>query len=184
MDITREEFKKKIKAQRVVGAGPNKISNCYGIYNYFNYYKHTRPKEHKFCLDHRQYSEIVHAMHKLMRDELFNFGEVKLPYNLGSLILFRESVDGPYFENGKLKIPHWIDWDKTLDLWYEDEEAHANRTKVYFELSKRYKVIFRSIYGKYKNQLFYKFNLTREFRQTIAKRAKENTLDNFFVSKK
>jgi hypothetical protein len=36
-------------------------------------------------------------------------------------------------KNGKLKVSAPIDWDKTLKLWYEDEESFNKKTLVKVE---------------------------------------------------
>jgi hypothetical protein len=42
--------------------------------------------------------------------------------------------------DGKVKTNLPIDWDKTLKLWYEDEEAYKQRTLIKMEEKEIYKV--------------------------------------------
>ncbi len=181
--LTRREYKSQVQQKRIVGAGINKIRNSYNIYNYYCNYKKVRPKRdpHWYLL-WWQYSEIIHAMHKLMREELFTTGSVDFPYKLGTLYLVKKTNILPRFKDGKLKVPYMVNWDKTLDLWYDDEEAREKKTIVYLELKNRHAILFRKKGGKYKNQRFYKFKTTRELGHDLFKRMKANTLDNFFLA--
>lgn len=174
---------KEVKIKFCGVRGKNKISKCFGVYNYFLFYNKIRPKEDKYKLTWKEHSDIIHAIHRELKEEVFNSGYIEFPYRIGSLTLFKSKDQKVKFVDGKIKIPngYLIDWDSTHELWENDEEAYANRTLVRFEVKNLYSVGFKAEYGSYKNQLFYKFQLVREFKKEIARRAKNNTLDNFFI---
>lgn len=182
---TLQEFKRNKKV--TVGCKyPKKIKGCYGIYDYYCYYDHLRhvkhPGEKSYNLLWNQHSEIIKAMHKLMREELLDTGTVDLPYGLGSLVMYKKENNAPYFKkDGKLRIPYIVNWDATLELWYNDEEAHANKTRIYYEIKDMYRVFYSKKDSRFKNQSYYKFRLNRAFKTELIKRAKDNKLDNFFV---
>jgi hypothetical protein len=179
--LTLEEFKVYQKNKHG-GRGIGKIRNSYTIYDYFCNYKKTRPKEERYRLTHKQYSDIIHMMNRLLIDELFNSGYVDLPYRLGRLTLYKSEVKLK-FVDGRLKIPYLINWNETHSLWYSDPEAYENKTKIYFENKSKYYITFKSDFGSYKNQTYYKLTTNRELKRRVARGAKENILDNFFTRK-
>ncbi len=177
---TRDEFAKKVRFKRLPGRPKSKINNSYGQYAYYLNWRRVRPEGERFNIKWDNFSKILHSMNQLMIEEMFNSGSVELPYSLGSLVIcsWKREV---CIKDGRLKIPYIVDWEKTLTLWYEDEEAHQNKTKVYFENKNNYIVRWETIPGKYKNQYFYNFKILRRIKQEVAKRATNNTLDNFFI---
>lgn len=177
--LVPREIKKKFSGVR----GKNIISGCYGIYNYWLYYNKIKPKTDKYKITWKEHSDIIHAVHRELKEEIFNTGSFDLPYNIGSLVLIKGADQFVKFKDGEVKIPHTyvIDWDRTHELWYNDEEAYANRTLIRFEVKNMYHIVFNKKHGSFKNQSYYKFRTVRNFKKDVAKRAKNNTLDNFFV---
>lgn len=85
--------------------------------------------------------------------------------------------------NGKVKTNLPIDWDRTLKLWYEDEEAYKERTLVKVEEKEIYKVYYNKQLADYQNMVFYEFKVNRELKRGIKQRIKEGKLDAFKFKK-
>jgi len=58
---------------------------------------------------------------------------VKLPYRMGELLVGQFEGGARFNKEGKLKIGYSIDWDKTIELWHEDEEAARDKILVRHE---------------------------------------------------
>lgn len=174
-----KEDKRKFSGVR----GKNKISKCFGVYNYFLYYNSIRPKQDKYKLTWKEHSDIIHAVHLGLREELFKNGYIEFPYNIGSLVVLRWKDKFVRFKDGEVKLPctYVVDWDKTHKLWFEDKEAYNNRTLIRFEVKNMFNIAFKKKFGSYKNQSYYKFQIVRNLKKEVATKAKNNTLDNFFI---
>jgi hypothetical protein len=163
------------------GRSLGKVRGSYNIYDYFCNYCKTRPKEERYRLDCKEYSDIIHGMNGLLVEELINAGYIDLPYSLGKIFIIGWNVSSKIV-NGKLVHPYIVDWDKTLELWYTDPEAMERRIKVYFEFKKRYKISFGIRWSSYKNQSYYKLTINREIKRLVSRNIRENRLVNYFGS--
>ena len=72
-----------------------------------------------------------------------------------------------------------IDWDRTLKLWYEDEEAYKNKTLIKIEEKEIYKIFYNRNLADYTNKSFYQFNFNRELKKKLKYNIKEGEVDAF-----
>ena len=151
----------------------NVVRDSWGVYDAYKYirkngwYNIGRPvKEHEF------YS-IIRGINKYLATEIVNGNTVRFPYRMGKLEL-RKQERGVYFKNNKLRISYPINWNKTLKLWFEDEEARRDKTLVRMENKEVFKVYYNKYTADYNNQCFYDFSLNRSVKVAL----KENILNN------
>lgn len=119
-----KEFK--IKLIRAEVPRKAKVRNSWGVYDS---YKHIR-KKHWYDIgrplkEHEFYS-IIREMNNLLAKEIVKGNTVVFPYNMGKLELrkFKPEVK---IVDGKLKIGYPINWEETMKLWFNDEEARTNK---------------------------------------------------------
>jgi hypothetical protein len=84
---------------------------------------------------------------------------------------------------GKLVTNLPVDWDATLELWYQDEESYNNRTLVRIENEEVFKVYYNKKDANYNNKSFYEFKPNREIKRSLTKSAREGNLDAFVLKK-
>ena len=176
MDL--EEFKKKTK--KVSGPRKHRVTNSWGVKNYFRYYRKNRPKDKRFILEEGEFYKIVRLCNKEIRDILISGTPVVLPKNMGTLELIKKSR-GAYFEDGKLKNNMPYDWNATLNLWYEDEEAYKNKTLLRIPETEVFSVRYNRRTAYYKNSLFYDFATNREFKLLLKEAVKEGKVESFIL---
>lgn len=179
MKISLKEFKgntKKVKEKRCF-----KVSGSNGVKQAFFYYRKNRKKEKKYVLTSTQYYETLRRINAEIIKELLDGSLIKLPENMGELSLISYS---PKFviRGGELKTNLPIDWDKTMELWYEDEESFLNKTLIYRESKILYKVKYSKWRAMYINKSFYRFTPHRTFLIKLNER-KETTGLNTFTTK-
>ena len=83
------------------------------------------------------------------------------------------------FDGEKVKTNLPIDWDRTLKLWYEDEEAYNNKTLVKVEEKEIFKVYYNKQLANYQNMTFYSFNINRDLKRRLKYNIKNGKLDAF-----
>lgn len=178
-DISREEFKSKLK--RITEEHKFKVrrKNSFIIRDYYLYYcKHKKRGEH--FLTEMQYSKIIGSVHKYLVEELLNSGIIKLPLSMGSISICKVPISTKLVDN-KIKTNKWINWNKTLDLWYEDEQSYKKRTLVRFDTKYRFKVVYSKKYATYNNKTFMNFYPVESLRDLIYEKMSKGELDAFLL---
>lgn len=157
----------------------HKVTNSYGVFDAFKYYRKIRPKDSKYVLTDSQYFSIIRSINKLLAEQLLSGEEVKFPERMGKLEL-RKFPTTLKIVDGKLinKLP--IDWDTTLRLWAEDEEVYEARTLIRFESKETFRIIYNKSKANYPNKSYYEFNANRELKQKLKERIKENKIIDAF----
>ena len=93
--------------------GFNRASDAYKLY---------KEENRKSTTTRRQYLKIVHTFFLIALKHLINGGEVKLLSGVGTLKVVKRKRD---LKNLK------PDWQKTKELWANDEEAKNSKQLVY-----------------------------------------------------
>lgn len=174
MEQTLAEFKTAQKHQ-----GPkkkNKITNSWGVYDYFKYYRTHRPDLHEYVLYESVYFAIIRRVNKLLVEELCRSGEIDLPYRMGKLKVFTKPVK-TFIQNDKVITTRPVDWDKTLELWYEDPVAYQNRSVIYREDNDILSIRYLKATAIYKNKSYYNFTVCRDAKIRIGQAIKDKVLE-------
>lgn len=154
------------------------ISNSWGVYDAFKYYRKNKPKDKKYVLSESQYFAIVRRTNLLLAEELCNQNDIVFPYSMGRLEV-RKTIPRVYIDNGKIKSTYPIDWDGTIRLWYEDQESRKKKTL----LKKKEKAVFRIVYNKskamYTNKNYFEFIVNRTIKRSLKDTILQGDFDAF-----
>lgn len=174
MDL--QEYRKEVL--KVDKPRKTSISNSWGVYDAFKYYRKNKPKDKKYILSESQYFAIVRRVNLLLAEELLNQKDIVFPYSMGRLEV-RKSIPKAYIENGKIKSTYPIDWDGTIRLWYEDQESRKKKTL----LKKKEKAVFRIVYNKskafYTNKNYFEFKVNRPLKLALRDVILQGDFDAF-----
>jgi len=154
MEQTLAEFKESQK--RKTPKSESKIRNSWGSYDYYKFYRKNRPKSHEYVLDESTYFTIIRSINKLLVEELCRIGELEFPFKMGRLIT-RKTHPKTYIKDGKPVTSKKIDWDKTLELWYNDPESYEAKRLIYFDYKDACLLLYRKEDAVYKNKVYYGF---------------------------
>ena len=83
------------------------------------------------------------------------------------------------FDDNKLTVRLPIDWDRTLKLWSEDEEAYKERTLVKREEKEIFRVFYNKRTANYENKSFMQFEVNRDLKRRLKQRIKSKVVDAF-----
>ena len=72
-----------------------------------------------------------------------------------------------------------IDWNRTLQLWEEDEESYKNKLLVRMEEKEIFKVFYNKRIANYNNKAFMKFEVNRYLKRGLTQRIKNKLIDAF-----
>ena len=174
--MKEQEFINNVR--RIKEPRKHKIKNSYGVYDGYKYYRKNKPEGSQYVLSESQYFAIIRKINKLLVEQLLTGYDIILPSRMGRIEL-RKSKPSITFDGNKLKANLPIDWDKTLKLWYEDEEAYKNKTLVKIEEKEVYKIYYNRGLAEYTNKSFYQFNFNRDLKRRLKTNIKEGVIDAF-----
>ncbi len=111
-----------------------------------------------------------------MSDIFVQDGRLYLPEQLGDLMMLKRQNRAVY-KDGKLKITYPVNWEATLQLWFEDPEARENKTVVRHTSKYKPCYCYNKMRAKYNNKLFYSFKMNRAMKTQAAQNLFGGSLD-------
>lgn len=154
------------------------IRGSWGSYDFYKYYRKTKPEDPKYILTEGQFYDLFRMVNERLVDNLINTGELEFPYRMGSLIVKKQEVGSYIDHEGKRKTNRSVDWNKTLELWYDDEEEYKKKTLLYIECP-RIVIKYDKRNAIYKNKYYYEFHPNRE----IKKRVNTNSVVSYIMNR-
>ena len=176
------EYKKRVK--RVDGPRIHKITGSLGVYDAYKNYRKHRPKDKKYVLTESQYFAIIRQINNLLADELSIGKEITLPKRMGTIELRKYNTNIRFDEYGNLKTNLPIDWNGTLELWYNDEESRNNRTLLRQENKEVFKIYYNKYNANYNNKSFYEFRCNKDLKQRLKQNIKYGSIDAPYMQRR
>lgn len=176
--MTYEEFKKKV--QHTTSSRKHKVTNSLGTYDAYKWIRKNNWLNIGRPLTEHEFYSIIRKVNKYLADDFLKGYDIKLPHRMGSIEL-RKYDANIYIKDGKVKTNLPIDWNKTLKLWYEDEESYKNKTLIKVEEKEIYKIYYNKRLANYNNKVFYELNINRELKKRVKDSINEGRLDAFKI---
>lgn len=174
------EFKEQV--QKINKSRTHKVTGSIGVYQAYKYIRKNKWFDIGRPLKEGEFYRIVRKINNCLAEELSKGKEIRLPHRLGTLEI-RKRPTRMAIVNGKLVTSLPIDWDRTLQLWYEDKEAFDNKTLIRIETEEVFKVYYNKQSANYNNKSFYEFKPNRELKRRLSKYAREGYLDAYLLHK-
>lgn len=168
-----KDFKTSIK--KANAKKEHRITASLGMREAFRYYT----KKSK-ALNEKDFRRVIRYINSLLQESLASGEDINLPCRMGRLELrkFKTSVS---FRNGKMITNLPIDWDETLNLWYEDEESFKTKRKVRMEVPEVFRVYYKKSTANYNNKSFFTFKVNRDLKQKLKTNIINKKVDAFLV---
>lgn len=173
-----EEFRKKVL--KVSESRVYRVNNSYGVYDAYKYIRKNKWFDIGQPVTEHQFYSIIRRMNNLLADTLIHGHDIELPCRMGTIEV-RKYDARVSIEDGKVKTNLPIDWDRTLKLWSEDEEAYKERTLIKMEEKEIFKVYYNSIDADYNNKSLYEFVVNRDLKRRLKQRIKSGNFDAFKI---
>lgn len=174
MDMDYDSF---LGALQKRGSKPHTISHCLGSRDAWKWVRRNKWNAlgGNPC-DQRLYSNIISHVDKMLIDSLLDGHEIQFPCGMGSLKLVEIPVKVA-LKDGKPEVNYCIDWKRTLQCWYEDEEMRkAHRTVKWVQKKKHFIRYYRKS-ATYRNRRFYSFRLNRSLEKLLGRASATRRLD-------
>lgn len=154
------------------------INNSLGVYDAYKYIRKNKWFDIGISLKEHDFYSIIRLINKYLSEEFILGNDIVLPLKLGRLEL-RKYNSKIYFDGNKLKTNLPVDWNRTLNLWSEDEETYKKRFLVKMEEKEIFKVFYNKRTANYKNKCFYSFRINRDLKRKLKASIKEGITDAF-----
>lgn len=173
-----DNFRKSIL--KVEGPRKHKINNSLGIYDAYKYIRKNKWFDIGRPLKEHEFYTIIRSINNHLAEELLKGNDIILPHRLGKIEL-RKYDTNISIRNGVIKTNLPIDWDRTLKLWSEDEEAYKERTLVKMEEKEIFKVFYNKRTANFSNKSFYTFEVNRDLKRRLKQKIKNKVIDAFKI---
>lgn len=173
-----EEFRKKVL--KVSESRVYRVNNSYGVYDAYKYIRKNKWFDIGQPVTEHQFYSIIRRINNLLAESLIHGHDIKLPCGMGTIEIRKYDVRISV-EKGKVKTNLPIDWDRTLKLWSEDEEAYKERTLIKMEEKEIFKVYYNRIDADYNNKSLYEFVVNRDLKRRLKQRIKSGNFDAFKI---
>lgn len=164
------EFKKTVKKVSKK-RGNAKIRGSLGVYDAYKWMRKQKWLNIGRPVKEKEFYAIIRRYHELLGDAILSGRTVTLPQKMG-VVELKEKPPVVKMVDGKLQTNLPIDWNSTLNLWYEDEECRIKKTLVHRDSSEStFKIVYSYFEANYPNKSFFKLYVGR--RLVERKRHKE-----------
>lgn len=163
---------------KVKGPRVHKVRNSLGVYDAYKWIRKNKWLNIGRPVTEHEFYSIIRQVNDLLAETILSGGDIVLPHRLGTIEL-RKYDTRISICNGKLVTNLPIDWDRTLKLWSEDEEAYKERTLVKMEEQEVFKVFYNKRMANYENKSFMQFEVNRDLKRRLKQRIKSGAVDAF-----
>lgn len=174
MKESYQEFVNKLLKK---GSHPHHLTHCLGSRDAWKWVRKNKWKALKgIHCDQLLYSKIINEVNQILVEQLLQGHRIVFPHNMGNLALAAvpTKVD---IENGEVKTNYRTDWNKTLDLWYEDEEARNSHKPVKRITKEIYYLRYSKAGSPYHNRRYYRFRQNRSLGKAIGSLIREGKVN-------
>lgn len=171
-----DEFRRKIL--KVDRPRKHKINNSLGVYDCYKTIRKNKWLGIGKPISEHDFYSIIRTVNNYLADLLSKGHDINLPCQMGRLEI-RKYDAKITLQEGKIVTNLPIDWDRTLKLWSEDEEAYQKRTLIKMEEKEVFKVYYNRGKANYTNKSFFAFDVNRELKKKLKKNIKEQRIDAY-----
>lgn len=160
--MTEKEFNVLVRR-----ANEPRIRTFENTYDTRDYYRYFQKKYGRNIISEAEFGKILRAVNESYVEDLNADKFVVLPKSVGRMQVTYKYT-GVKEVDGEIKVLRKKDWNKTVSLWYEDEEARANKTIVYHDSKRIRKPRYYKHRHSFKNQMFFIFLFARPVAKLIS----------------
>ena len=173
-----DDFRKKVL--KLDKPRQHKVNNSLGVYDAYKWIRKNKWLDIGRPITEHEFYTIIRQVNNLLVENFLKGRDIVLPHRLGTIEL-RKYETKMLFNNGKLHTNLPIDWDRTLKLWAEDEEAYKEKMLVKVEEKEIFKVFYNKGKANYNNKSFYEFEVNRDLKRRLKQRIKDGLIDAFKI---
>lgn len=159
----------------------HRVRNSNGVYSAYKWIRKNKWLNIGKPLTEHDFYTIIRQVNNYLVDDLLNGEDIILPHKLGSIEL-RKYNTNVTIRDGKVVANLPIDWDRTLKLWAEDEEAYKEKLLIKMEEKEIFRVFYNKKRATYENKSFMQFEANRDLKRRLKQKIKDKTIDAFIIN--
>lgn len=171
------EFRKKVL--KVNKPRLHKVRSSNGIYDAYKWIRKNKWLNIGRPLTEHEFYTIIRQVNNELAYSLIRGDDINLPNRMGRLELRKYDAKIRVDSNNKVITNLPIDWDRTLKLWSEDEEAYKERILIKMEEKEIFKVFYNKKSANYENKSFMQFDVNRDIKRSLTQQIKNRAVDAF-----
>lgn len=160
-----------------------KISGSWGIYDAYKHIRRNKWYDIGRPVTEKEFYAIVRQINNKLADEIGKGSTVILPSKMGMLELRKEPRGVTFDKKGNMKVTYPVDWQATLKLWFEDEEAREQKLLIRMNSRWVYRVFFNKYKATFNNKMFYDFTLNRFIKKKLKNNINNGLIDSVYDKK-
>ena len=161
----------------------HKVRNSNGVYDAYKWVRKNKWLDIGRPVTEHEFYSIIRQVNNLFVESILRGEDITLPHRLGTIEL-RKYDTKIAICNDRLVTNLPIDWDRTLKLWSEDEEAYKERALVKMEEKEIFKVFYNKRTANYENKSFMQFEVNRDLKRRLKQKIKAKLVDGFLLSRR
>lgn len=155
------------------------IKNSLGVYDGYKYIRKNKWFNIGQAITEHQFYYIIRTVNNYLIESILQGKDIKFPCKMGKLEVRKYDSFVRFNSNNKVETNLPVDWDKTLKLWSEDEEAYKKRALIKMEEKELFKIKYNKHRATYINKSFYEFLANRDLKRRLKYIIKEGNFDAF-----
>ena len=171
------EFRKKVL--KIDRPRTHKVRNSNGVYSAYKWIRKNKWLNIGRPLTEHEFYTIIRQVNSELAYSLIRGDDINLPNRMGRLELRKYDAKIRVDSNNKVITNLPIDWDRTLKLWSEDEEAYKERILIKMEEKEIFKVFYNKKSANYENKSFMQFDVNRDIKRSLTQQIKNRAVDAF-----
>ena len=171
-----DDFRRKVL--KINEPRTHKVRNSLGVYDSYKWIRKNKWLDLPRPVTEHEFYTIVRQVNNLLAETLLSGGDITLPHRMGTIEL-RKYDARISFNGDKIVTNLPIDWDRTLKLWSEDEEAYKERTLIKMVEKEIFKVFYNKRTATYSNKSFMQFEVNRDLKRRLKQKIKNKAVDAF-----
>lgn len=159
-----------------------KVTDSYGTKSAWRWIKKNKWLDIGQPITELQLGKIIKAINNTLQDQLLEGRDITFPNKMGRLEIRKYDATLKVVDN-KVVTSLPVDWKRTLELWWEDEDSHKKKTLVRFEGRERFAIYYNREFANYNNKSFYKFIPARTLKKRLRNKIVNEGFDALLLGK-
>ena len=178
MQTDKPSAEYRAKTLKIKGKRNHDVKGSVGVRDIYE----KLPLEKRKTCDLKLFRKIIRQVNLKLCEEISIGNIVTIPFKMGRLYVAKKPTKNRIVD-GKLENTMPVDWNRTMALWEEDNEAKEKKILVKHNVPSVFKLTYDKHYIDYPNKVYYHFGFNRQLKVTVKENINSGKLIDAFSIK-